>query len=200
MAGPYGVKSDEQESIDTIHRAIDLGINLIDTAPGYGFGESERIIGKALKHHPKKHEIVIATKFGLNLEKQNDVYRDTRKQSILKEIDASLRLLQIDSIDLYQVHWPDQHTPHDETARVLNELLEKGKIKAIGVCNYTLEEIEEFKKEAPLHALQFPFNLFERESEKTVLDFAIRHKLGSLGYSSLCRGLLTGVLKEDSRI
>jgi aryl-alcohol dehydrogenase-like predicted oxidoreductase len=197
MGGSLWGESDEQESINTIHRALDLGINLIDTAPGYGFGVSEKIIGKALKQHSKKNDVILATKFGLNLERHDHVFRDSRRSSILNEIDASLRHLEVDSISLYQVHWPDPHTPQSETALVLKELLQKGKIQAIGVCNYSIEQIEEFRKVAPIHAVQFPFNLFERECEHTVLDYANHEKLGSLGYSSLCRGLLTGILKQD---
>lgn len=198
MGGSLWGHSDEQDSIKTIHRAFDLGINIIDTAPGYGFGQSEEIIGKALKQCSKKREdIVIADKFGLNLEVKTNVYRDSRRNSILGEIEGSLKRLGVDYIDLYQVHWPDIHTPQIETAQVLLELQQQGKIRAIGVCNYVLEEIEQFTKIAPIHAIQHPFNIFERETEATIIPYCKKHQLASLGYSSLCRGLLTGTLKED---
>lgn len=197
MGGSLWGPSDEKSSIHTVLRALDLGINLIDTAPGYGFGQSEEIIAKAIKQYGKRDQLVIADKFGLNLDTQNDVYRDCRRNSILGEIEASLKRLGVDYIDLYQVHWPDIHTPQVETAQVLLELMQKGKIKTIGVCNYLLEEIEEFTKIAPIHSIQHPFNIFERETETTILPYCKKNTIASLGYSSLCRGMLTGTLKED---
>ena len=199
MGGSLWGDSDEQESIRTIHHAFHLGINFIDTAPGYGFGQAEEIIGKAIKQYGHRENVIIASKFGLNLDRQNDVYRDSRPASILKEVETSLKRLQVDYIDLYQVHWPDPHTPQEETAKVLRKLLDQGKIRTIGISNYSLQEIEEFTKYAPIHAIQHPFNIFEREAESTILSYCLKHKLTSVGYSSLCRGLLTGTLKEDQK-
>lgn len=196
MGGSLWGHSDEEDSIKTIHRALDLGINIIDTAPGYGFGQAEEIIGKAIKQHGKRESVIIASKCGLNLETPTNVFRDSRRSSILNEVEASLKRLQVDYIDLYQIHWPDLHTPQQQTAQALLELLNLGKIHAIGVSNYMLEQIEEFSKIAPIHAIQHPFNIFEREAE-TILKFCQQHDLASLGYSSLCRGMLTGTLKED---
>lgn len=197
MGGDLWGSCDEKESIDTIQRAIDSGITFIDTAPGYGFGQSEQIIGKAIKGSNKRDNLIIASKCGLNLQDQNNVYRDSRLKSILTEIDSSLLRLQVDYIDLYQVHWPDTHTPQEETAGVLNELLVRGKIKAIGVSNYSFDEIKDFNRYAPLHAVQFPFNIFEREAEQAIMPLAKEKQIAFVGYSSLCRGLLTGTLKED---
>lgn len=197
MGGSLWGESDENESIATIIKALEIGINLIDSAPGYGNGHSERIIGKALKICGKRENILIATKCGLNLAEENHVYRDSRTEMILKELDASLERLQVDYIDIYQIHWPDPYTPHHATASVLHELLAKGKIRAIGVSNYTLDEIKEFRKSAPLHIIQHPFNLFERETEQTILSYCKSEGLTSLGYSSLCRGLLAGTLTKD---
>lgn len=197
MGGSLWGKSDDQDSIDTIHLALDSGINFIDTAPGYGFGRSEEIIGKAIKQFGKRDDIVIATKCGLNLINQTDVFRDSTRSSLLAEIELSLKRLQIDYIDLYQVHWPDTMTPQAETAALLLEFIQSGKIRAIGISNYTLEEIIEFSKIAPIHAVQYPYNLFEREAETVLFDYCIEHKLASIGYSSLCRGMLTGTLTED---
>ncbi len=197
MGGSLWGHSDEVESIKTIHHALDLGITLIDTAPGYGFGVSEEVVGKAIKSSGKRDQVIIATKFGLNLEKETNVFRDSRKETILKDIEASLKRLQVDCIDLYQVHWPDLSTPQAETAEVLDNLLKQGKIRAIGVCNYSVEQIEEFKERAPIHVIQHPFNIFEREAEDTVLAYSLKEHLATLGYSSLCRGLLTGTLKEN---
>lgn len=197
MGGSLWGESDDQESINTIHHALDMGINILDTAPGYGFGKSEEVIGKAIQQYGKRDKIILATKCGLNLEQQTKVFRDSRHTSILAEIDASLKRLQVDYIDLYQIHWPDNRTPQEETAATFLELLNSGKIRAIGVCNYTLKQVEEFTRIAPLHALQYPFNIFEREAESTLLAYCVKNKLASLGYSSLCRGMLTGSLKQD---
>lgn len=198
MGGSLWGECNEVDSINTIHAALQQGINFIDTAPGYGFGKSEEVIGKALKVYGKREEIVIATKCGLNLQKETHVFRDSRRKSLLNEIEKSLNLLQVDYIDLYQIHWPDYLTPHAETAGVLLELLYQGKIKAIGLCNYRLEDIHEFTQVAPIHALQDPFNLFERENEPAILAYCQKNQIAFLGYSSLCRGMLTGTLKEDS--
>jgi aryl-alcohol dehydrogenase-like predicted oxidoreductase len=198
MGGSLWGHSDEQESIKTIHHALDIGINILDTAPGYGFGQSEIVVGKAIKQYGNRSKVILATKCGLNLEQETNVFRDSRKPSILAEIEASLKRLQVDYIDLYQVHWPDLHTPQKETAAVLKGLLDTGKIRAIGVSNYSLEEIEDFSMIAPIHAVQNPFNIFERDCEATILNYCLERKLAFIGYSSLCRGLLTGTLKEDS--
>jgi aryl-alcohol dehydrogenase-like predicted oxidoreductase len=197
MGGSLWGESDEKESIDTIISALELGVNFIDTAPGYGFGQAEELIGKAIKQYGKRDKIIIATKFGLNLDREYDVHRDSRRQSVLKEVDASLKRLNVDYIDLYQVHWPDAYTPQQETATVLQELLDQGKIRSIGVSNYSPQEIEQFSQHAPIHAIQHPFNIFEREAEEQLLPYCKRNGITSIGYSSLCRGLLTGSLKED---
>lgn len=197
MGGWMWGGSNEKESIATIHRALDLGINLIDTAPVYGFGLSEEIVGKALKLYGKRDGIIIATKVGLSWKNQN-VYRDNRKETLLKEIEASLKRLQVDYIDLYQVHWPDLHTSISETAITMEYLLKTGKIRAIGVSNFSIEQMEEFQKSAPLHALQSPFNLFEREIEDKELGYCFKKKLATLGYGSLCRGLLSGEMRQDT--
>ena len=190
--------TDEKNAISTIHRALDKGINLIDTAPVYGFGTSEEIVGKALKQYGKRERIVLATKVGINW-KGPQVFRDSRKERIMKEIEDSLKRLQVDYIDLYQVHWPDPKTPFSETAEALSQLLKQGKIRAIGVSNYTVEEMEIFQKTAPLHSAQPPFNLFEREAESTILAYCIKKHLATLGYGSLCRGLLSGKMRPDTK-
>lgn len=189
--------TDEKDAISTIIKALDRGINLIDTAPAYGFGESEEIVGKALKQYGKRESVVIATKVGLSWQNEK-VFRDSRKQRIKKEIDDSLRRLQVDYIDLYQVHWPDPLTPIFETAEAMKELLDQGKIKAIGVSNYSVDQMDNFRKKAPLHSDQQPFNIFEKEIENNALEYCLKHKIAILGYGPLCRGLLTGKLKIDT--
>lgn len=187
--------TNEQEAIETIRLALDKGINFIDTAPAYGKGASEIIVGKAIKKHGKRDQVILATKFGLNQETDN-VFRDSRRASILKEIEDSLRRLQVDYIDLYQVHWPDPTTPLSETAIALNELLHQGKIKAIGVSNFSVEQMVEFREYAPIHSLQPPFNLFENGAQNE-LKYCLDEGIAVIGYSALCRGLLSGKMSKD---
>lgn len=196
MGGSLWGDADEKESIQTIHAALDQGINFIDTAPGYGFGRSEEVVGKAIKLYGRRSNIIIATKCGLNLKEETNVYRDSRAESIMEEVEGSLRRLQVDYIDLYQVHWPDPHTAQAETAETLLKLRNQGKIRAIGVSNYDINLIEEFAKVVLIDTLQNPFNIFERESEN-LLKYCLEKQWTFIGYSALCRGLLTGTLKED---
>ncbi|WP_085507792.1 aldo/keto reductase [Thalassobacillus devorans] len=188
--------TDEKDSIRTIHTALDKGVNLIDTAPVYGFGRSEEIIGKAVKDYGSRDDIVLATKVGLDW-KNEQPFRNGSKERIHQEIDDSLRRLQTDYIDIYQVHWPDPVTPIDETAEALNYLYKQGKIRAIGVSNFTPEQMDYFRESAPLHTLQPPYNLFEREAENDVLPYVQENNMSSLLYGSLCRGLLSGKMTKD---
>ena len=190
--------TDEEESIKTIHHAFDLGINMIDTAPVYGFGKSEEIVGKAMQQYGKRDHIILATKVGLEW-KDGKVFRNSSRERILKEIDDSLTRLKTNYIDLYQVHWPDPNVPIEETAEVLLSLLKQGKIRAIGVSNYSPQEMEKFLKITPIHTSQPPFNLFEREIEKNILPFTEHHGIITLAYGSLCRGLLTGKFKSNTQ-
>jgi aryl-alcohol dehydrogenase-like predicted oxidoreductase len=189
--------SNEQDSIKTIHKALDMGINIIDTAPAYGNGESEKVVGKAIKK-VNRDKVVIATKGGLSIITK-DVFRDSRKQSIINEVEASLTRLQTDYIDLYQIHWPDPKTPIAETAETLKGILQQGKVKAIGVSNYTVEEIEEFRKYCPLSSLQPPYNLFEEEAEHTLFPYCFKNQIALITYSALCRGLLSGKMTKDTK-
>jgi aryl-alcohol dehydrogenase-like predicted oxidoreductase len=190
--------TDEADAIRTIHHALDKGINLIDTAPAYGFGKAEEIVGKALKQYGGREKIVLATKVGLEWKNEKEVFRNSTRNRILKEIDDSLRRLQVTYIDLYQIHWPDLHCPISETAETMQGLLDSGKIRAIGVSNYSIDQMKEFMEKAQLDVNQCPFNLFESESKTDLLPFCFDHKIAILGYSSLCRGLLTGKIKADT--
>jgi aryl-alcohol dehydrogenase-like predicted oxidoreductase len=181
--------TDEADAIRTIHAALDRGINLIDTAPVYGFGVSETIVGKALIG--RRHQAVIATKVGLEC-RNGDILRNSSPQRIQKEIEDSLKRLQTDVIDIYQVHWPDEKVPIEETAGMLRQLHEQGKIHAIGVSNYSPQQMDRWRAVAPLHTAQPPYNLFEREIEKDVLPYAKKHGISTLTYGALCRGLLSG--------
>lgn len=189
--------TDEAKSIDTIHAAIDKGIKLVDTAPVYGFGRSEEIVGKALAGG-RRDKVALATKVALNWDQDENVQRDATAARIQQEVEDSLRRLDTDTIDIYQIHWPDPATPMEETARAMEKLLKDGKIRAIGVSNFTPEQMEEFRKFAPLHSLQPPYNLFERDIEKEILPYCREQGLATITYGGLCRGLLSGKMSQDS--
>jgi aryl-alcohol dehydrogenase-like predicted oxidoreductase len=189
--------TDEAESIATIRAAIERGINVIDTAPAYGFGSSEEIVGKALAEGGLRSRVLIATKVGLQWERGN-VSRNASRARILQEIEDSLRRLQTDHIDIYQVHWPDPLVAIEETAETMGTLFEQGKIRAIGVSNFSVTQMERFKRVAPLHVLQPPFNLFERGIEQSVLPYCGKNNIATFGYGALCRGLLSGRMRQDS--
>lgn len=189
--------TDEEESISTILRAIDMGVTTIDTAPIYGFGKSEELVGEAIQQHGNREELQIATKLGLEWDEQQNVRRNSSRERILKEVEDSLRRLQTDYIDIYQIHWPDLQTNFKETAETMAELLEEGKIRAIGVSNYSVDQIKEFQKTAPVHTSQPPYNLFERGIEKDLLPFCRDNNITLLTYGALCRGLLSGKMDAN---
>lgn len=188
--------SDDAESIATLHAAVDRGVTLIDTAPIYGLGRSEEIVGKALSAGGLRDRVQIATKGGLTWGDEG-VFRDSRPARLRREVEDSLRRLRTDVIDLYQVHWPDLETPFDETAHTLEALRREGKVRAIGVSNFSPQQMDAFRAAAPLDAVQPPYNLFEREIEADVLPYAKRSNLTVLAYGPLCRGLLTGKVTAD---
>lgn len=191
MGGWMWGGTDEAESIRTIHQAIDRGITLIDTAPVYGFGHSEEIVGKALAEDGRRRRVLIATKVGLDW-RDGQPFRNGSRARIIKEVEDSLRRLKTDAIDLYQVHWPDPNVSIDETAAAMAELYRGGKIRAIGVSNFTPAQMDAFRAVAPLHTAQPPYNLFERNVERDVLPYCVERKIVTLAYGALCRGLLTG--------
>ncbi len=188
---------DDTNALATIRRAIDMGINVIDTAPIYGFGHAETLVGQAVAASGQRDRLVIATKFGLEWNR-GKVFRNSRRERILKEIDDSLSRLQTDYIDIYQVHWPDTHVPFEETADVLHTLREKGKIRAIGVSNYSPGQMDAFRRAAPLHTAQPPYNLFERQIEDDILPYCRQEDIVMLTYGALCRGLLSGKMTPDT--
>ena len=189
--------TDEREALKTIRAALEHGITLIDTAPVYGLGSAEELVGRALAQYGKREQVIIATKVGLEWRK-DQVFRNSSRARIMNEIDDSLRRLQTDYIDIYQVHWPDPLIPIEETAAAMHELYKQGKIRAIGVSNYSLEQMNLFQQAAPLHTAQPPYNLFERDFERDVLPYCRTHGISTLTYGSLCRGLLSGKMKLDT--
>src|SRR5579871_674475 len=189
--------TDEAQSVATIRAALDHGINIIDTAPVYGFGRSEEIVGKAIAEASLRSRVLIATKAGLAWQAGN-VYRNASRTRILQEADESLRRLRTDYIDIYQVHWPDPLVPVEETAEAMATLFRQGKIRAIGVSNFSVDQMDEFRRVAPLHVLQSPYNLFEREIESDLLPYCRKNNIATLGYGALCRGLLSGRMRPDT--
>lgn len=191
MGGGWWGPSDRQESYTTIRKAIDLGITTFDTAPIYGLGVSEEVLGQAIKDSGCRDRVVLATKAGLEWT-NNKVVRNSSLPRLAQELEDSLRRLQTDVIDLYQIHWPDPLEPIEETAAFLGQLLQQGKIRAIGVSNFSPEQMDRFRRVAPLHTAQPPYNLFERQIEAEVLPYCREHGIHTLVYSPLCRGLLSG--------
>ena len=189
--------TDEARSIETIHAALDRGITLIDTAPAYGQGRSEEIIGKALRGG-RRNRVVLATKVGVEWRRTGDVVRNASRARIMREVEDSLRRLRTDYIDIYQVHWPDPVVPVEETAAALCALYEAGYIRAIGVSNHSPAQMDVFRQIAPLHTAQPPYNLFECEAERDVLPYCRSHGIATLTYGVLCRGLLSGRMRPDT--
>jgi aryl-alcohol dehydrogenase-like predicted oxidoreductase len=189
--------TDEAESVATIRAALDHGINVIDTAPVYGFGRSEEIVGKAIAEARLRHRVVIATKVGLEW-KDGSVFRNAGRGRIIRELEDSLRRLRTDYIDIYQVHWPDPLVPIEETAAAMQMLFKQGKIRTIGVSNFSLQQMQRFRSVAPLHVLQSPYNLFEREIETELLPYCRKNNIATLGYGALCRGLLSGRMRPTT--
>jgi aryl-alcohol dehydrogenase-like predicted oxidoreductase len=190
--------SEEQDSIRTIHAALDGGINLIDTAPVYGFGRSEEIVGKALAQNGRREKVILATKVGIEW-RNGSLVRNTSRERILREVEDSLRRLQTSYIDIYQVHWPDPLVPIEETAETMSRLFQEGKIRAVGVSNYSPQQMDRFRAVAPLHTDQPPYNLFERQIDRDVLPYLRENGISTLVYGPLCRGLLTGKMKSDTQ-
>src|SRR3979490_1576546 len=172
--------SEEKESIDTIRAALDQGITVVDTAPVYGFGRSEEIVGKALAESGLRARAIIATKTRLEW-RDGKVFRNASRERIMREVDDSLRRLRTDYIDIYQVHWPDPLVPMEETAAAMAALYAQGKIRAVGVSNFSVAQMEAFRRVAPLHVLQSPYNLFERAIESEILPYCRKNNIALLG-------------------
>lgn len=204
----WGKDTDDAESIRAIHAALDAGINLIDTAPAYGWGRSEEIVGKAIQG--RRDQVILATKCGLWTDDDRGSFftefdgrimrRSLGPDTISVEIERSLRRLGVDCIDLYQVHWPSvppDFTPIADTMACLHKLRDAGKIRAIGVCNVTLGELEEYLRCGGVVSNQFRYSMLHRDSEKDILPCCARNNLATLTYMSLEQGLLTGKIGMD---
>lgn len=202
-------KTDHQAAVEAIRAAYDLGVTSIDTAPIYGQGESERIVGEAIKGIARD-KVQILTKFGMRWDvaqgefafksKDNqghtiDIYKYAGKESVIKECEESLRRLGTDYIDLYQIHWPDSTTPLNETFEAVERLIEQGKVRYAGVCNYDAGLLEDAAKVIPLVSDQIPYSMVNRGMDRETIPYCIRNEKSVLVYSPLERGLLTGKMK-----
>jgi len=185
----WGPQND-QESIESIHRAMDNGINWIDTAPAYGLGHAEEIIAKALKG--KRPKFFVATKCGLVWDTNGKVTNNNRPESILKEVEASLRRLHTDYIDLYQIHWPDASTSIEDSWDVFIRLKEQGKIRFLGVSNFGVDLLAKCEGKSHVNSLQPPYSLLDRHIEKDILPWCQKQGTGVVAYSPLQSGILTG--------
>ena len=191
--------ADDKDSVMAILRAFELGINFVDTAPVYGFGKSELIIGEALKQWGPRENIVVATKFGLEWDERENIRRNCSPDRIREEVDQSLKRLGVHRIDLYQMHWPDRNTPLESSIEALLKLQEEGKIRHIGLSNFDADQLEACCKVAPISSLQPPYNIFERGAESAILPCCQRNEIATLVYGGLCRGLLSGNFKGDEQ-
>ncbi|MGO9531817.1 MAG: aldo/keto reductase [Syntrophobacteraceae bacterium] len=191
MGGWMWGGTDEEQAINTIHAALEKGVNLIDTAPVYGFGRSEEIVGKALAQKKCRDRVFISTKTGLDW-KDGHVFRNCSPDYLRRNFADSLKNLQTDYVDILFVHWPDPLEPFEETAKVLDRFLKDVQIRAVGVSNFSSEQIQAFRQGGPLHVVQPPYNLFEREIEQELMPFCQKNHLALMTYGALCRGLLSG--------
>lgn len=201
--------NERKDAVEAIRAAYDLGVSSIDTAPIYGQGTSEEVVGEAIKVLPRE-KVQILTKYGLRWDldkgthyfdsKMNDgtpisIYKYAGKESIIHECENSLRRLGTDYIDLYQIHWHDVTTPVEESMEAVDRLIQQGKVKYAGVCNYRPEQLEKAINSVKLVSDQVPYSMIKREIEKETVPYCIDHHLSILAYSPLERGLLTGKMK-----
>ena len=189
---PYGWgPQDDSDSVKAIQRAIDLGINWIDTAPGYGDGHSEEVVGKAIAS--RRDEVIIATKCGiLWKEDGSDIYVNLKADSIRLEVEASLHRLNVEVIDLYQIHWPGDGSEIEEGWSAIADLVAAGKVRYGGVSNFSVDQMKQIQPIMPITSLQPPYSMLERDVEQELLPFCGKEKIGVIVYSPMQAGLLTG--------
>jgi len=186
---------DDKDSIEAIHRALDLGINWIDTAAIYGLGHSEEVVGRALKSaHVRPY---IFTKCSLRWRDDRSIYRSLKARSVAEELEDSLRRLNVEAIDLYQVHWPDPEQEIEEGWGELDRLRRQGKIRWIGVSNFNVEQMKRAQKVAPITSLQPPYSMLRRSVEAEILPFVQANGIGVINYSPMLSGMLTGKMTAE---
>lgn len=186
----WGPQND-QASIDSIHKALDLGINWIDTAPIYGHGRSEQVVGQAIKG--RRESIIIATKCGrIWDEGSTEIGKSLKRDSIRQEVENSLRRLDINEIDLYQMHWPQPDDEIEEGWQTMSTLVKEGKVRYVGVSNFNLDQLKRIQNIHPVTSLQPPYSMLRREVENEILPYCRENNIGVIAYSPMQAGLLTG--------
>jgi aryl-alcohol dehydrogenase-like predicted oxidoreductase len=187
---------DDQESVAAIHRALDLGVNWIDTAAIYGLGHSEEMVGQAIKSHSGPKPLIF-TKCSMRWHEDRSIYRSLKAGSLAEELEASLRRLGVETIDLYQIHWPNPEEEIEEGWEALARFKEQGKIRWIGVSNFSVEQMKRAQKIAPITSLQPPYSMLRQAIEVEVLPFAQDNGIGVINYSPMSSGLLTGAMTAE---
>jgi len=190
----WGAQDDDQ-SVRTIERALDAGINWIDTAAIYGLGHSEEVVGRALQYATS--EPYIFTKCSMRWNADRQIYRSLKRASLEEEIENSLRRLGVDTIDLYQVHWPNPEDEIEEGWETLAQFKEQGKVRYLGVSNFSVAQMKRAQKIAPITSLQPPYSLLRRDIEAEILPFCEQHNIGVINYSPMVSGLLTGKMTAE---
>ncbi len=196
IGGKFWGHTDEAEAIAAIQKAIDSGVNLIDTAPIYGEGHSEEVVGKAVKG--RRHQVIVATKCGVRF-KGPDLVHDLTPKSIRKELEVSLKLLDTDVIDLYQCHFPDPDTPIEDTMQEMTKMKAEGKIRAIGVSNFDAALLKKAQKVAQIASNQVQYSMLNREIENELIPFCLEQNIGILAYGPMGGGILTGKFKQKPK-
>jgi len=198
IGGPWQLgwgPQDDGEAAATILRALEMGINWIDTAPVYGCAHSEELVGKTLKQIKTKP--IVATKCGLLWNEKREKVSCLKSQSIREECHASLKRLGVEVIDLYQMHWPEPEEDIEQAWEEMARLAEEGKVRYIGVSNFNVEQIKRLRKIAPVASLQPPYSMLHREVEGELLDYCAENNIGVVTYSPLQKGLLTGKFSQE---
>jgi aryl-alcohol dehydrogenase-like predicted oxidoreductase len=190
----WGPQNDD-ESIAAIHRALDLGVNWIDTAAIYGLGHSEEVVARAVKS--SSHKPYIFTKCSMRWNPDRSIYRSLKAASLAEELEGSLRRLGVETIDLYQIHWPNPEEELEEGWEALARLRKEGKIRWIGVSNFSVEQMKRVRKIAPITSLQPPYSMLRRAVEEEILPFAQENGIGVINYSPMVSGLLTGAMTAE---
>jgi len=193
IGGGYG-SIEESEFIKAVNRALDVGINSFDTAEAYGFGASEKSLAKALGS--RRNQAVITTKFGVGYPEAPNL-RDGSRKRAMECIEKSLKALDTDHVDVYLVHWPDRNTPFEETMRALDDMVQQGKVRAVGLSNFRLNEIQACMSTRRVDVVQYCWNMFDRRMQKEIFPYCRENKIGVMAYGSLAYGMLTGTFTEE---